>query len=68
MTNEQIAAIINKNNARLEELLTPGQFVLNKEIRVLLKENEMLRKECTHKFDADGYCIYCGSEAKNVRN
>ena len=62
MDSNAIREKINENNLKIEELLAPSTFVLNKEIYELLKENEELRKQCVHEFDEMGVCIYCDTE------
>lgn len=52
---------INENNIKLEELVTPGSFVLNKDIKEILEENKKLRNDCPHEYDSENICIYCGS-------
>jgi hypothetical protein len=46
MNNKKIQAALNK-------------FVLTDEINQLMKENANLRADCPHKYNADGFCIYC---------
>lgn len=58
---EQIAAAINFNNKKIESLLKPGTFILNREVQNLIKENELLREECPHVYER-GICIYCGEK------
>ena len=58
-SGEQIAAAINFNNKKIESLLKPGTFVLNREVQALIESNDMLRAECPHIFE-NGICIYCG--------
>ena len=62
---EQIAAAINFNNKKIENLLKPGTFILNREVQALIESNDMLRAECPHVFEK-GICIYCGKDEKNV--
>lgn len=52
---------IDKNNTLIESLVTPNVFTLNNTVAELLKENEILRKNCPHEYE-DGYCIYCYKE------
>ena len=54
----EIQIRIKKNNELIEHYLNPSQFVLNNEVRKLLKENEELQKQCPHQF-VDGYCVFC---------
>lgn len=65
MSNLEIKQQIDKNNQAIEDLITPGTFVLNEQIKELLEINDALRRECTHEFK-DGVCIYCyAKEASN---
>lgn len=61
MTGEEIRDKINFNNQKIEKLLDPSTFVLNKEIQGLMEENENLREKCKHNFQ-NGVCIYCGTK------
>lgn len=54
----EIKKQIDFNNKLIEKSLTPNLWVLNNTIADLLKENEELQKECSHKYE-NGYCIYC---------
>ena len=59
MDGQEIKERIDKNNARIDELLDLSKFTLNKEIRDLLQDNQKLRKQCPHEYDDKGRCIYC---------
>ena len=61
MTSEEIRDKINFNNSMIEKLVDPSIFILQPEIESYLKENDELRKSCSHKFE-NGVCIYCGKE------
>jgi hypothetical protein len=61
MTNLEIQERIDKNNVLIEEMSTPGQFVLNSAVSELLRENAELQKQCKHNF-VNGYCRYCYKE------
>lgn len=61
MEGFQIRNLIDKNNTKIQELLTPNKFILNKEVAALLRDNEKIRKQCTHEFQ-NGRCIYCDME------
>lgn len=61
LKNEEIKEKIDFNNMLLESILTPNKFTLNNTVADLLRENDELQKQCTHKFE-DGYCIYCYKE------
>ena len=56
MSGNEIRLKIDENNIKIRNKL--DSFVLTKEIRALLVENDQLRKECPHNF-VDGVCIYC---------
>jgi len=62
MDSNVIREKINENNKRIEELLLPNTFILNKEIYELLNENKELQRQCVHEFDEMGICIYCDAE------
>lgn len=47
---------INENNEKIRKAV--NTFILNKEIQMLMAENESLRKECEHHF-INGVCEYC---------
>lgn len=55
---ENIRFTINENNKKIEELMNPGIFVLNKEIERLTEENAALRENCHHEF-VNGVCKWC---------
>lgn len=61
MTPEEIRTKINFNNSMIEKLVDPSIFILQPKIEAYLKENDELRKICSHKFE-NGVCIYCGKE------
>ena len=63
MTPEEIKNQIDANNLMIKTLFNSSQFVLNSAISNLLKENNELQKQCTHKFE-NGKCIYCYLEEK----
>lgn len=56
---QNIKDIITANNKKIEELITPGTFVLNKEIVRLQEQNAQLRAQCKHEFE-NGFCKWCG--------
>ena len=58
MEGFQIINLIDENNSKIQELLTPNKFILNKEVAALLKDNEKIRKKCIHELQ-NGRCIYC---------
>ena len=58
MTQLQIKEEIDKNNALIEQLINPSQFILNNTVRDLLARNAELQLQCQHSF-IDGFCEYC---------
>jgi hypothetical protein len=58
MTNLEIHEKINFNNKLIEDMMSPGQFVLNNTIADLVKENSALQKQCEHHF-VNGFCEFC---------
>ena len=63
MTNFELKSQIDINNAKINSLLDPTQFTLNKEILELQKQNDELRAICKHEFE-NGVCKYCYFEEK----
>lgn len=61
MTSIEIKNKIDCNLRLIEELTDPFHFVLNKKVENLIKENNELRKLCSHNYK-DGICIYCYSK------
>jgi hypothetical protein len=59
MKGMQIKALIDERNRQIKEIMTPNFYALNNGIRELLKEIEELQKQCPHKYDEDGFCVYC---------
>jgi len=55
----EIKQQIDRNNSLIEESLTPNLWTLNNTVRDLLVENEKLQKKCSHKYDEDGFCVFC---------
>jgi hypothetical protein len=55
----QIKALIDEKNNQIKEIMTPNFFALNNSVREILKEVEELQNQCPHKWDEDGFCIYC---------
>ena len=64
MTGQEIRMKIAANDKKLEELLVKHQFVLNKQISQLLKENADLVRQCPHVFE-QGQCIFCRTNNKS---
>jgi hypothetical protein len=58
MNEIDIRKKIDYNNKMIREMLNPSSFILNNNVSILLKENQELQQQCTHKFE-DGFCIYC---------
>lgn len=46
MTFEEAKSQIAKNEKRIEELIDPTEFTLNKEVCELIKQNEELKAFC----------------------
>lgn len=61
MTQDEIRTRISENNAKINEFLLKGIFVLNADIVTLLTENSTLQSQCRHSF-VDGFCEYCDLE------
>lgn len=59
MKGIEIRKKIDENNEMMVKYLNPNVYVLNNVVRDLLVENAELQKICEHKFDEDGFCIYC---------
>lgn len=58
---ENIKERIEELNARLENLVIPGTYVLNKDVMNIMDEIAKLQNKCSHTFEG-GYCIFCGLE------
>ena len=58
---ENIKERIEELNARLESLVIPGTYVLNKDVVNIMDEITELQNKCSHIFES-GYCIFCGLE------
>lgn len=58
MVQQNIREVIDSNNEKIEKLITPGTFILNKEILHLQEQNTQLRAQCKHEF-IDGFCKWC---------
>lgn len=61
MDKFEIRKRIDANDKKIQELLRPDIFVLNKEVKALLDENKELQKQCPHEF-VKGICVYCDLE------
>ena len=61
MNSFEIYTLILEKKQKIEELLDPTTFVLNKEVEALQNEIAELQEKCTHKYN-DGVCEYCGKE------
>lgn len=60
MSPSEIKEKIMKNNDDIASMLEVSYFTFNPKIHALLEENKALRSQCTHVFNEDGDCIYCG--------
>ena len=63
MNGLEIFSLVSKKKQRIEELLDPTTFVLNKEVEALQQDIAELQKDCPHEFN-EGTCKYCGKEEK----
>lgn len=63
MNGLEIFSLVSKKKQRIEELLDPTTFVLNKEVEALQQDIAELQKDCPHEFN-EGICKYCGKEEK----
>lgn len=61
MNGLEIFSLVTKKKQRIEELLDPTTFVLNKEVVELQNDIAELQKECPHEYE-NGTCKYCGKE------
>lgn len=61
MNGTEIKNKIDENQAKIEKLINPVIFTLNKEVVVLMKENDELRAQCAHEYE-NGVCKYCYKE------
>lgn len=58
MTGFEIKQKVDRNNAKLDTLIKPGDYVLNKEVFELIAEIKELQKQCVHHYE-NGMCVYC---------
>ena len=56
MSGNEIREKIDSNNSIICSKL--DSFILTDEIKNLLAENDLLRRECPHEFE-NGVCVYC---------
>lgn len=63
MNGPEIFSLVTKKKERIEELIDPTVFVLNKEVVELQNDIAELQKDCPHEFN-EGVCKYCGKEEK----
>ena len=63
MNGPEIFSLVTKKKERIEELIDPTIFVLNKEVVQLQNDIAELQKECPHEYEK-GVCKYCGKEEK----
>ena len=64
MNFTQIKEQIDKNNARIQQLMSPDIFVLNNEIAALLSQNMDLQGMCPHEWDENGKCKWCYADGE----
>ena len=62
MNGPEIFSLVKAKRKKIEDLLDPTTFVLNKEIVKLQEEIYALQEQCTHEFDSNHVCKYCGRE------
>lgn len=62
MSGEEVREKINQNNKIIHEALK--KFILTNDIKILLEENEKLKKLCPHEF-VKGHCKYCNKQENN---
>ena len=62
---EQIKEEVAVLNERLEKIIQKHYFTLSKETEHIYKRLDELQSECTHDFDDDGVCVYCGKFIEN---
>lgn len=58
-----LKARIDEYNKKIEELLSPNQFILNNMIVELTAKISELQNKCPHDFE-DGYCKWCYKSEK----
>lgn len=58
-----LKARIDEYNKKIEELLSPNQFILNNMIVELTTKISELQNKCPHDFE-DGYCKWCYKSEK----
>lgn len=63
MNGPEIFSLVTEKKQKIEELLDPTVFVLNKEVEALQNDIVELQKDCPHEF-VEGICKYCGKEEK----
>lgn len=61
MEQQEIKKRILQLEVKLENLINPTQFTLNKEVDLILTEIENLRNICNHNF-VNNKCEFCGRE------
>ena len=62
MNGQEIFSLVKAKRKKIEDLFDPTTFVLNKEIIKLQDEINALQEQCTHEFDKNHVCKYCGKE------
>ena len=63
MNGPEIFSLIVEKKKRIEELIDPTIFVLNKEVVELQNDIIKLQEECPHEYK-NGTCKYCEKEEK----
>ncbi len=59
--SKEIRKQIDELYAELEEIVIPGNFILNPRIAIISKKVETLQKQCSHNF-INGRCEFCDLE------
>lgn len=50
---------INSINEEIARSLKPNVFILNNTVLELTNKIQKLQEDCPHKFDEDGFCVFC---------
>jgi deoxyribose-phosphate aldolase len=59
--SKEIRKQINDLYAELEEIVIPGNFILDPKIAIVSNKIEALQKQCSHHF-VKGQCEFCDLE------
>lgn len=61
MTGLEIFSLVEEKKKKIEDLIDPTTFVLNREVVELQTEIYQLQKQCPHEYE-NHVCKYCGKE------